>query len=233
MRIYDNTAGSYARLRLGFGIGWAIPKFSETAQFGVMINLTHVGLDGHSPYEMIILEGVKLDIYTPQQSVSISGLVYRDPNDPNSDNIVELGGKIAVGSIARIINWQASALYALGIIGPYGIAITLVGTTAGEAIYNYITGHQQENFGESPGGNSTHRQVWYDQMLQMMDFHINPQQSRSHIVFVGLDRELPKSCYAIKLVLRGEIALYHIVVGKTVKAMVTFEMDIVIPIFAW
>jgi len=233
MQIYDNTAGSYARLRLGFGIGWAIPKFSETAQFGAMINLTHMGLAGHSPYEIIRLEGVKLDIYTPQQSVSISGLVYRDPNDPSSDNIVELGGKIAVGATARIINWQASALYASGVVGPYGIAIALIGTTAGEAIYNYVVDHQQENFGESPGGNSTHRQIWYDQMFQMSDFNINPQQSKSHIVFIGLDKQLPKSCGAMKLVLSGEITLYHIIATKTVKAKAAFEMGIVIPIFAW
>ena len=220
---------------MGFGIGWAIPKFSETEQFGVMINLTHVGLDGYSgAYDDLFLENVKLDVYTPLQSVSIAGLVYRDPDNP-SDNIVNLGGKIAVDATASIINWQAGSMLAAGTIGPLGVAIVLIATTAGKAIYDYVADHQQETFGETPGGNSTYRQIWYDRMLDM-----NPQESthdsKSHIVFVGLNKNLPKSCGAIKLVLHGDIALGYHIPGNYmygVKSKTAVEMGLIIPIFAW
>jgi hypothetical protein len=230
--IYDNIWDHHEKLRLGFGIAHLTPKFSETAQCGIMLNLTHISSDGdQDPYEFLRLEDVKLDIYTPPQSVSIAGLVFRDPNDPNSDVIVESGGRIAVAATAAIANWEVGIMGASGMLGPAGIMVALGGLAAGHAMYDYAAGYQEENFGETPGGNSTHRQIWYDYMLGV-DTTKTPPESKSHIVFVGLNKVLPKSCGAIKLVLHGTIDIYD-VRAISIISKVAFEMGIVVPIFAW
>lgn len=229
--LLDDEAGrdTYTRLQLGFGVGWLEPKFSETTQFGIMINLTRGGLDGHGDtFTWVRLENVKLDVYTPTQSVSIAGLVFRDPQNP-SDNIVNLGGTIAVSATAGIASWLVSEAAGAELIGPAGIIVAIIGIAAGKEIYNYVAGHQQESFGISPGGNSTYRQIWYSYMLQIW----NPEESMSHIVFVGLGKASPESCGAIKLVLRGEINLTKNFGLSFQRVITTFELGIIIPIFAW
>jgi hypothetical protein len=225
---FDPGDGEYhnygACVKLSFSIGWLCGYASEWANLGLMIDLNYVPGCART-FEMINLQDVTVDIYTPIGVVDIGGLVFMDtPN--KGDSIVDSGFKIGITSYSALMAYAATSSF-----GPIG-AITGAAFTAGvEELYEYIKDQQEEAFGLNAFG-LNHKQVWYNELFSNKFFSL--PYSKSHVTFIELLPATKGRCGALKFVFHGKLGLYHwmgYVRDLWDYIIVDFSTTIVVPFF--